>query len=80
MKLKEFGGRNCLLNGGTTTIFTWGDWGKIGKCQDIINSYIFTIVTSHLIGLLAGFSETVVTLSYSIWRIPVLSCKFSFGL
>jgi hypothetical protein len=49
---------------------------------DIMNSCMFTWVISHLIWLQVGCSGTVVgkLLSYGIWRIPVLSCRWSFGL
>jgi hypothetical protein len=40
-----------------------------------------TCATSPLIGLQVGCSGTTVeTLSYDIWGIPVLSCRWSFGL
>jgi hypothetical protein len=47
-----------------------------------MNSCMFTSVTSCLIGLyLGGGGTTVETLlSYGIRRIPVLSCRWSFGL
>jgi hypothetical protein len=47
-----------------------------------MNSFMFTCVVSHLIGLQAGCSGTIAEtlLSFGIWRIPVLSCRRSFGL
>jgi hypothetical protein len=49
---------------------------------DVTNSCMFTCVISHLIGLQVGCSGAIVetVLSYDIWRIPVLSCRWSFGL
>jgi hypothetical protein len=47
----------------------------------VMNSCMFTCVISHLIGLHVGCSGSVVeTLSYGIWRIPVLSCRRAFRL
>jgi hypothetical protein len=47
-----------------------------------MNSCMFTCLISHLIGLHVEYSGTVFeTLSsYGIWRIHVLSCRWSFGL
>jgi hypothetical protein len=47
-----------------------------------MNSCMFTCVTSHSIGLQVGCSGTVVEtlLSCGMWRIPVFSCRWSFGL
>jgi hypothetical protein len=46
-----------------------------------MNSCMFTCVMSHLIGLQVGCSGTIIeTLSHGIRRIPVLSCRWAFGL
>jgi hypothetical protein len=46
-----------------------------------MNSCMFTCLISHLVGLQVGCGGTVETmLSCGVWRIPVLSCRRSFGL
>jgi hypothetical protein len=47
-----------------------------------MNSCMFTCVISHLIGLQVGCSGTVVErfVLCGMWRIPLLSCRWSFGL
>jgi hypothetical protein len=61
-------------------ILLWSDSFLGGYA--VINSCMFTCLISHLIGLQVGCSGTVVEtlLSYGIWRITVLSCRWSFGL
>jgi hypothetical protein len=46
---------------------------------DVMNSCMLTCAVSHLIVLEVG---TIVQtmLSYGIWRIPLLSCRWSLGL
>jgi hypothetical protein len=61
----------------------WSLWSGSFLCvYDVKSSCMFTCVIFHLIGLQVGYSGTVVEtlLSYGIWRIPVLSCRWSFGL
>lgn len=49
--------------------------------DDVKNSCMFTCIMSHSIGLQVGCSGTVVEpLSYGVRRIPMLSCRWWFGL
>jgi hypothetical protein len=61
----------------------WSLWcGSFLGGYEVMNCCMFTCVISHLIWLQVGCSGTVVEtlLPYGIWRIPVLSCGWSFRL
>jgi hypothetical protein len=59
----------------------WSLWtGYFLRGYGVMNSCMFTCVVSHLIGLQVECSATIVeTLSYGVWRNPLLSCRWSFG-